>query len=787
MKKSEQCQTENNNSDNRIKNNNNDFTDISKSDSDPIPTLFIPMKKLKKNESPISYIISKLQNMNLNSNQIQILAKNKISSFLINKNLQKHNSTPQEKNIMLINDLIESKETHFIAIFKDYLISDYQEEFLRRYFIITEINEVMPKFYQYYKNYLNFFCKGTFSDFDVNQIMQEFGECQAEFYYNRNYGHKDRMQKKEKKDDDGEGEDNNGRNNNEDYNYDNNNDNNFNIFKSIFTKSIEDSIERVKNSYKLAQEEKKQDLSNIKPYTSSKENTIALPDNSSVSYNDIITKENSIRYMIDLMNKKKQRINLNKRIKNKKKEIHKNNIDDKNKNSNNNNKNRINSNKKYIRTLSKTTSNLNLKNPKKNNINKSRNKSNSIKQNYFTNNNFKNKNMQSISNCKKYIEILTSKPKNKSIEPKKGVVQDEIGMSSLKINKKMSKNIANDILNHLNLFSSNNFSNKKNNNTNNNNNKANSSLFLKNNNPNIDKSNKNLKNYNTIFPLSVSKNSINKTKYNISKKSENKEKKIKSKIKEKESNLNNNKYFYINKNIKKFLRTLKNVSSPRSTRNNNINHNNNNINNNYNSNKSLSNSTISNCNININNNIILSNNYYNNKNNKLNQPQVNSASKKMIDKNIQQKKDYINNHISKNLNSRNNQNDLNRFKTDANMLNSLGNCDHSKSKISKNTGNINQYKSFRKSNNDILFKQKNLDKNKKYDNNNNSHQRNFSLKNIPVTVKNNLNYNSYRVGKLFEECDLNSINKTYKNLYVKRNNNNNNIQQKKIIFDYKRK
>ena len=58
---------------------------------------------------------------------------------------------------MLINDLIESKETHFIAIFKDYLISDYQEEFLRRYFIITEINEVMPKFYQYYKNYLNFF------------------------------------------------------------------------------------------------------------------------------------------------------------------------------------------------------------------------------------------------------------------------------------------------------------------------------------------------------------------------------------------------------------------------------------------------------------------------------------------------------------------------------------------------------------------------------------------------------------------------------------------------------
>ena len=28
--------------------------------------------------------------------------------------------------------------------------------------------------------------------------MQEYGECQAEFYYNKNYGHKERMKKKEK-------------------------------------------------------------------------------------------------------------------------------------------------------------------------------------------------------------------------------------------------------------------------------------------------------------------------------------------------------------------------------------------------------------------------------------------------------------------------------------------------------------------------------------------------------------------------------------------------------------
>jgi hypothetical protein len=86
----------------------------------------------------------------------------------------------------------------------------------------------------------------------------------------------------------------------------------------------------------------------------------------------------------------------------------------------------------------------------------------------------------------------------------------------------------------------------------------------------------------------------------------------------------------------------------------------------------------------------------------------------------------------------------------------------------------------------MLMKQKNLERKKKYYHSN--HHRNLSLKNIPITVKNNLNYNfhhSNRTGKLFDEYELNSNNKTYKNLCLKKNNNNS--HQKKIIFDYQRK
>ena len=136
--------------------------------------------------------------------------------------------------------------------------------------------------------------------------MQEYGESQAEFYYNRNYGHKDRMKKKEKKENI-DGNNNNEKNDNEnnDNNDDVENDSDLALLKYIFTQSIERSIERVKNSYNLSGKAKNEELSNIRPLNTSNEHTLILPENSTISSDDIITKENSIRYMIDLMNKKK--------------------------------------------------------------------------------------------------------------------------------------------------------------------------------------------------------------------------------------------------------------------------------------------------------------------------------------------------------------------------------------------------------------------------------------------------------------------------------------------------
>ena len=123
--------------------------------------------------------------------------KNKKMSFkkLIYSNLQKYNINDNDYNIMKINDLVDSKSSRLIAIFKDYLINDYIEEFLNRYYKRKESKTRIPKFSDYYKNYLKFFCNPTFTDFYANEIIQEFGEAKAEIYYNQNYGHKNKEKK----------------------------------------------------------------------------------------------------------------------------------------------------------------------------------------------------------------------------------------------------------------------------------------------------------------------------------------------------------------------------------------------------------------------------------------------------------------------------------------------------------------------------------------------------------------------------------------------------------------
>ena len=117
----------------------------------------------------------------------------KINSILYSK----YNILPYDHDMIILENFIRSKYCHDLAFFKEQLLFNYNEEFLKRFYMIEESEYRIPKFVTYYKNYLMFFCRPVFSELNLNDLIQEYSEKKAKIFYNNNY--KDDILKIEKK------------------------------------------------------------------------------------------------------------------------------------------------------------------------------------------------------------------------------------------------------------------------------------------------------------------------------------------------------------------------------------------------------------------------------------------------------------------------------------------------------------------------------------------------------------------------------------------------------------
>ena len=154
--------------------------------------------------------------------------KSNPSLTLINKLLyKKYNTTKKQYDMILLENVIQSKYCHDIAVFKEKILYNYKEEFLKRYYLKKESKNRIPKFVSFYKNYLTFFCKPTFSELNLNDMIQIYSEKKAQLFYNENYK-----------------EDNNLKTDNTNNENDNNNNKNFIVFTPKIKKLIsnEDSL-----------------------------------------------------------------------------------------------------------------------------------------------------------------------------------------------------------------------------------------------------------------------------------------------------------------------------------------------------------------------------------------------------------------------------------------------------------------------------------------------------------------------------------------------------------------
>ena len=146
--------------------------------SNNTPNININNKKLEINRIKNDYNLLSINNI-----------RDKIRIKLYNKYENKNDLKYQYLGLIMQN-LIFNKNTHLVSVFKDYMIVDYIEEFLKRYYTLEESNYKLPQFSSFYKNYLKFFCSPILKNLNINNLIHNRCEKKAEFFYNENYANK---------------------------------------------------------------------------------------------------------------------------------------------------------------------------------------------------------------------------------------------------------------------------------------------------------------------------------------------------------------------------------------------------------------------------------------------------------------------------------------------------------------------------------------------------------------------------------------------------------------------
>ena len=117
--------------------------------------------------------------------------------YFMKKLVIKYNILPNEYNLMKLENFIEAKYCHSLARFKELLLFNYDEEFLKRFYTRRESLKKIPLFSDFYKSYLKFFCFPTLAELKLNELIEDMVENKAKAFYNENYSNeKEKSDKK---------------------------------------------------------------------------------------------------------------------------------------------------------------------------------------------------------------------------------------------------------------------------------------------------------------------------------------------------------------------------------------------------------------------------------------------------------------------------------------------------------------------------------------------------------------------------------------------------------------
>jgi len=98
----------------------------------------------------------------------------------------------------LISSLIKKKKGRYNLLFNELKIYNDENDYLRRLYYLTDSKYRIPKYFQYYKNYLEYFCRPFIIGKTTNKILLKHMEKAAEEFYKNNFQDEEKNEQKEK-------------------------------------------------------------------------------------------------------------------------------------------------------------------------------------------------------------------------------------------------------------------------------------------------------------------------------------------------------------------------------------------------------------------------------------------------------------------------------------------------------------------------------------------------------------------------------------------------------------
>ena len=99
----------------------------------------------------------------------------------------KYGDIDEDYNILITNQILYNKFTHINSIYKENIFQNNIKEFLRRFYKKKETKERIPKLYDYYKNYYNYFCRPFLLNGLLENLLHNYYNNKAEIFYKNNY------------------------------------------------------------------------------------------------------------------------------------------------------------------------------------------------------------------------------------------------------------------------------------------------------------------------------------------------------------------------------------------------------------------------------------------------------------------------------------------------------------------------------------------------------------------------------------------------------------------------